>query len=184
MKPFSMGGEKSESLKAAGACWYPVADDLDAYDERGRWALLIDHNGHVSCISRRRTELNFGPHVGLIATRVLYPIRARSCSITSQTCRCRNVRASRCSGSSPSPSSNWRPRPDRPCDSLRLLCRLRSGCAGSPAQPRRRRRVCRCAPCGKPQPRRPALRMRVHVVDQIVCVLTFSADQTQTISGR
>lgn len=27
--------------------WYPVADDLDVYDARGRWALLIDHNGQV-----------------------------------------------------------------------------------------------------------------------------------------
>ncbi len=27
--------------------WFPVADDLDVYDEKGRWILMVDHNGEV-----------------------------------------------------------------------------------------------------------------------------------------
>jgi hypothetical protein len=44
--------------------------------------------------------------IALIAIRAVHSIRARSCSIRSQACRCRNILASRRSDSSPIPNSN------------------------------------------------------------------------------
>ncbi|MCY1283918.1 hypothetical protein D9M70_328080 [compost metagenome] len=73
------------------------------------------NNAH-NAVASRRAPLNSGMElsrcllmptkIALIAMCTPYSIRARSCSITLLACRCRNARASRCSDSSPSPSSN------------------------------------------------------------------------------